>query len=225
MTHDPGPITVLVADDHPLFRAGVAHLLGSAADISVVGQASTGVDALRMILSLKPMVAVVDISMPEMNGIAVVEQASAIGCPSRIAVLSVYEDSIYVQQALAAGAKGYLVKRSTGESLVHAVRAIRSGGLYLDPVVAGRQLRSGDRNGQHRQVGVQPRNSLTQREEEVVRLVAHGFTSKEVATKLGICAKSVETHKARAAEKLGIGSRAKLVQYALLKGWLDGQAH
>ena len=187
-----------------------------------MGQAKTGLEALHMILDLRPSVAVVDINMPLMNGITVVEQVTATDSPTAILVLSIHDERVYIQRALAAGARGYLHKRSTGDDLAHAVRAVSSGGLFLDPSVAGRHLGLPDASPGH---GSRPPVSasiaLTRREQEVVRCIAHGYTSKEVAVQLGINSKSVETHKARAAEKLGIVGRAKLVEYAMMQGWLS----
>ncbi|WP_162501617.1 response regulator transcription factor, partial [Methylobacterium crusticola] len=136
--------------------------------------------------------------------------------------LSAHDDRTYVRQALGAGARGYVLKRSVGENLLQAIRAVSGSGLYLDPAIADRFVPISDlivpRAGGRCERGAPP---LTEREREVIRLIALGFTNKEVAGKLGVTAKSVETYKTRASEKLDIRTRSKIVQYAMLQGWFQ----
>ncbi|ACL55879.1 response regulator transcription factor [Methylobacterium nodulans] len=211
-------VRVLLADDHPVFLGGVRALLEDAADVTIVGEATSGSRALRLITETRPDVAVLDVAMPEMHGIAVAQHLAAEVSPTRVVILSVHEDRTYVREALIAGVRGYVLKRSAGENLVQAVRAVSGSGLYIDPAIADRFVSTSD---------IMPRTGartvpmLTDREREVVRLIALGFTNKEVASKLGVTAKSVETYKMRATEKLDIRTRAKIVQYAMLQGWFQ----
>ena len=216
--HDtPRRIRVVLADDHPVVLAGVKALLQGAAEIELVGEASNGQQALTTIKAELPDVAVLDISMPGMNGLDLARRL-ADECPSvKIITLTVHEDRAYVQPLLQAGARGYLLKRSAAEELVRAVRAVADGGLYLDPAVAGKVL--GDASSS----AVKPdgEDELSPREADVLRYTAQGFSNKEIAGRLDVSVKTVETYKARASEKLGIRTRAEIVRYGAAKGWLD----
>ncbi len=215
-------IKVVLADDHPLFLHGTRTMLEEAPDITVLGQAGNVTRALALITQLQPAVAVLDIAMPELNGIEVARRVAESALPTWTVILSNHEDRAYVQRALAAGARGYVLKRSAGDALVHAIRAVSSSGVYLDPTIAGQYLNRDPGSAASLPSRFGPTTtSLTEREKEIVRLIAFGFTSKEIAGRLAITSKSVETYKARACEKLGLRSRAKLVQYAVLEGWLQ----
>lgn len=215
----PSPIRVILADDHPLFLSGVRNHLASASYIDLVAEASTGAQALRQIRELRPDVAVLDMTMPGMNGIAVVQELVEHDLRTRVIILSAHEDWTYPQQALRAGARGYVLKRSTCDCLLQAVRAVNSGGLYLDPIIAKYFVPGGGRIAS--QSGGTGLMRLTEREHEVLRLIALGFSSKEVAGKLGVTAKSVETYKLRASEKLNIRTRSKIVEYGMMQGWFQ----
>lgn len=215
-------IRIVLADDHPMLISGVSNLIAEASDMKVVGTASTGSAAVRLIVDAKPDIAVLDIAMPDLNGIAVARQLALAGCKTPVIILSGHESRIYVTQSLSAGARGYLLKRTTGENLLHAIRSVHGGGLYLDPAIADRHFPSGGNGRAVRTTAVKTGTvQLTERETEVLRLVALGFTNKEIAAELGVTSKSVETYKARASDKLGLRSRAKIVQYAILRGWLN----
>ncbi|MET7245580.1 response regulator transcription factor [Methylobacterium sp. EM32] len=211
---------MLIADDHPVFLAGIYMLLTKAADIEIVGEANTGRRALALILETRPDIALLDISMPEMHGIAVTKRLVSEAVPTHVVLLSAHDDPTYVRQALGAGARGYVLKNSAGDNLTQAIRAVSNGGLYLDPAIAERCLPASDLVGP-RTSGSVERGALplTDRERDVIRLIALGFTNKEVAAKLGVTTKSVETYKTRASEKLDLRSRSKIVQYAILQGW------
>jgi DNA-binding NarL/FixJ family response regulator len=213
-------IGVFLADDHPLILDGVRALIETTCDLDVVGTASNGTRALSMIRDLEPAIAVLDICMPDSNGI---EVAQALGerSPTRVIMLSVSEDRNCVQRAAEAGARGYVLKRSIADNLLFAIRSVSRGGFYIDPMIAGRMVPSmgfGVGCSKHRP-GVSM--ALTERETEVLKLVAMGYTLKEVAVQLSITMKSVETYKARASEKLDLGSRAKIVRFAVLQGWFQ----
>ena len=217
---NPNPRIVL-ADDHPIVLAGLRNLLQSAGDLELVGEATDGLAALRVICERQPDVAVVDISMPELNGIALTRRLAQ-ECPSvRVLVLTLHEDRAYLKQALEAGASGYVLKRSAAESLLHAIRAIANGERYVDPAL-GEGAIDPHPVADRQKPAAAGAPALTPREGEVLRLAAQGFSNKEIARQLEIGVKSVETYKARGTEKLALKSRAELVRYASTQGWLAG---
>jgi DNA-binding NarL/FixJ family response regulator len=210
---------ITLCDDHPVVLAGLRHLIAMESGFELVGEAINGLDALRMIREVRPDVAVLDISMPQMNGIVAVRRL-AVACPEvRLMILTLHEDRAYLKQAIAAGARGYALKRSAAEQLVHAIRAVMVGGLYVDPALADRMFDSHPkRNASTPTPFATP--EITEREAEVLKLAALGFTNKEAARKLDIGVKSIETYRARGLEKLSLGSRTQLVRYAAAQGWL-----
>ncbi|MHB2205548.1 response regulator transcription factor [Methylobacterium sp. CM6257] len=213
-------IRVVLADDHPIVLAGIRALLNADPEIELVGEATSGSDALPMICSSGPDVAVVDVSMPGLNGLELAERLAG-ECPqTRVLVLTVHEDAAYVQPLLKAGARGYLLKRSAADDLLRAVRAVAAGGVYLDPSIAGHALM--DPSAPARGTGLdEVGEALSPRETEVLRLIAQGFSNKEIARRIDVSVKSVETYKARAAEKLGLRTRAEIIRYGAAHGWLD----
>lgn len=215
-----GRIRVVLADDHPVVLAGIRALLNADPEIELVGEATSGSDALPMICLSGADVAVVDVSMPGLNGFELTERV-ANECPgTRVLVLTVHEDAAYVQPLLKAGAKGYLLKRSAADDLLRAVRAVAAGGVYLDPSIAGQAL--GDQSVAIAGTGPgDTGEALSPRETEVLRLIAQGFSNKEIARRIDLSVKSVETYKARAAEKIGLRTRAEIIRYGASHGWLD----
>ncbi len=211
-------LRVLLADDHAVVREGLKALINSESDIEVVGEAADGRAAWQMAVDLKPDVVVMDISMPDLGGAAATKLIRR-DCPGvRVLALTVHEIDGYLRQLLEAGASGYVLKRAAAEELVRAIRAVASGGVYLDPSMAGQVVGGfvGPGAAEALREGV-----LTDRESEVVRLLAKGHINREIADKLALSIKTVEVHKARALEKLGLRSRADLVQFALTRGWLQ----
>jgi len=210
-------LRVALADDHPIVLAGIRALLGGTPDLEVVGHATDGLAALELVRATVPDVAVIDISMPGLNGIELAKRVAR-DCPVvRLVALTVHEDGAYLQQMLAAGARGYLLKRSAAEELARAIRAVAAGGVFLDPAVAGKALASPATTA-----GPDPVAVLSPREEDVLRHTAQGLSNKEIGSRLEISTKTVETYKARAVEKLGLLSRSDIVRYAARRGWLDG---
>lgn len=213
------PTRIVLADDHPIVLAGLRNLITAQRDFELVGDASSGTAALRLIREKRPDVAVVDISMPELNGILLARRLADELPSVRVMVLTFHEDRAYLKQALDAGARGYVLKRSAAENLIHAIRAVMTGGLYVDPTIANRVFDATPQRGP-REPGSIRMSELTERETEVLKLVALGFTSKEISRRLDVGVKSVETYKARGSEKLGLRTRAQLVRYAAAQGWL-----
>ncbi len=211
------PVRVVLVDDHPLVLAGVKAVLLATGDIDVVGEASTGQDALKLITDTIPDIAVIDISLADISGIEIAERLMRAGSPVRLLALSVHEDSAYVQQLLGSGAKGYLLKRSAAEELARAIRAIAGGGIYLDPAIAAKAVI----HGPAAEPAQSASESLSPREAGVLRLIAQGHSNKEIAARLSISIKTVETYKVRAAGKLGLHTRADIVRHAAAQGWLE----
>jgi DNA-binding NarL/FixJ family response regulator len=211
------PIRIVLVDDHPLVLAGVKSVLLAAEDIIVVGEAASGGAALKLIGETAPDIAVIDISLADTSGIEIAGRLMQAGSAVGVLALSVHEDRAYVQQLLSFGARGYLLKRSAAEELARAVRAIAGGGSYLDPAIAAKAV-----------VRDQPADScadegerLSLRETEVLRLIAKGHSNKEIAARLSISIKTVETYKGRAAGKLALHTRADIVRHAAAQGWLE----
>jgi DNA-binding NarL/FixJ family response regulator len=173
---------------------------------------------LKIIRELCPDIAVLDISMPELNGIVLSRRLAEEMPALRVLVLTLHEDRAYLNQALEAGVRGYVLKRSAVENLVQAIRAVMVGGLYVDPAIVGRAS-DGKRAKTPANKGARP--ALTDREADVLKMAAAGFTNKEIASRLDVGVKSVETYKARGFEKLGLKTRAELVRYGSAQGWLN----
>jgi DNA-binding NarL/FixJ family response regulator len=213
-------IRVTLADDHPIVLSGLRSLIQAQSDLELVGEASDGLLALELIKEQKPDVAVVDISMPDLNGLSVARRIAQVLPSVQIIALTLHEDRAYVKQAFDAGVRGYVLKRSAADNLVHAIRSVFDAGLYVDPAIAYRMFDDVPKRTGKSEIEIAA--DLTDRETEVVKLVALGFTSKEIARQLDLGVKTVETYKARAAEKLGLKSRAEIVRYAAAQGWLAG---
>ena len=210
---------VLVADAHAVTREGLQTLIGAQPDLRVVGEAADGPAAVALAAELDPDVIVVGVPLPGAAGAEVVARLCA-GRPGRkVLALTACEDRAALRAVLAAGACGCVLKRATAAELVRAVRAVAAGGTYLGPAVAADAV--GDFLG--RPPGDGPREvELSERECEVVRLIALGYSNKEIAARLRLSVKTVETYKARALEKLDLRRRVDLVQYAAKRGWFDG---
>jgi DNA-binding NarL/FixJ family response regulator len=215
-----GKIRIVLADDHPIVLDGLRNLIRAESDLQLVGEAASGLSALKIIREQRPDVAVLDISMPELNGILLSRRLNGEMPGLRLLVLTLHEDRAYLNQALEAGVRGYVLKRSAVENLVQAIRAVMVGGLYIDPAIVGRVFESKQVNKRlAARKGVAP--ALTDREADVLKMAALGFTNKEIASRLDVGVKSIETYKARGLEKLGLKTRAELVRYASGQGWLD----
>ena len=214
-----GELRVFLADDHAVVREGLKALVNGHPGMAVVGEAADGRTACELVEQLRPDVAVLDVSMPEMGGGQAAERIRQT-CPEvKVVALTVHEDRGYLRQLLAAGAAGYVLKRSAAEELIRAIQVVAGGGIYLDPSLAGKVVGG----FVHRPPGeAAPEGELSEREAAVVRLTACGHGNKEIAAQLDVSTKTVETYKARALEKLGLRSRADLVRYAAQRGWLQG---
>jgi DNA-binding NarL/FixJ family response regulator len=213
-------IRVLLADDHAIVRQGVKLILTAEPDIEVIGEAEDGLQAVDLARQLKPDVAVLDISMPGINGIEATRQIKASVPGAAILALTMHADDSYVFQLLKAGGSGYVLKNAAATDLVQAVRAARRGEAFLYPSVAKavvadylKRLEAGE--------GRETYDGLTQREKEILTLVAEGATNQEIAERLYISVKTVQTHRAHIMEKLNLHDRTMLVRYAIRKGLIE----
>ena len=209
---------IVLADDHPIVLAGLRMLVESDRNLELAAEARSGQEALDLILTLKPDVAVLDISMPQINGVTLARRLTQ-ECPSvKLIALTSHEDRSYLDQALGAGVRGYVLKKSAPACLLDAIRGVLVGGLYVDPAIAADVFPA---SRSKRRTAGGGANALTEREAEVLKLVALGLTNKEVASRLDVSAKSVETYRARGAAKIRAKSRSDIVRYASLRGWLS----
>jgi DNA-binding NarL/FixJ family response regulator len=212
-------IRTLIVDDHPVIVAGVRALIKSSEDIVCVGDANTAADALSLVDQTEPDVSVVDVSLPDMDGIVLAEHILTRRPGSRVVIMTSHSGRAYVERALQVGARGFVQKGSAGENLLQAIRSVMHGGLYFDPPTA-REMTSPVNKEIPSPVPSTTVLGLTAREQDVLRMVALGYSNKEIAARSDISIKSVETYKARATEKLKLHSRAQIVEFALAHGWM-----
>ncbi|HZU00593.1 MAG TPA: response regulator transcription factor [Ktedonobacteraceae bacterium] len=213
-------IHILLADDHTILRAGLKMMLNAQPDMEVVGEASDGRQAITETQRLQPDIILMDITMPEMNGIEATRQIKKLVPESRILILTMHEHDEYVFQALRAGASGYMLKEAADTELISALHIIQSGQFYLSPmaqsVLVGdylQRVRIGEEKDSY--------SSLTEREREILKLIAEGYTNNQIAERLVISPKTVDTHRTHIMDKLNLHSRAELVKYAMRRGLLE----
>lgn len=213
-------VRILIADDHAIVRSGVRMLLSSQPDFTVVGEASDGREAVQKALDLKPDVVIMDLSMPPgKDGISATVELKKAAPEIDILILTMHDDEEYFFRVLQAGASGYIIKNALDSELISAVRAVSRGQAYLYPTAAKRLVAD---FLQHAEKGEQLDiyNTLSEREREILTLIAKGYANKEIADLLVISVKTVESHKARIMDKLGLHTRPELVDYAIKKGLL-----
>ena len=218
---DISAVRVFLADDHPIFRRGLRGLVDAQPDMQVVGEADDGHAAIAGVIATHPDVAVLDISMPGMNGPQAAEELRRQQPGVKVLALSAHEDRGYVDQMFAVGACGYVVKRAAGDELVRAIRSVAAGNIFVDPVITNPpepmpipRTPPPNRGGE-----------LSERETEVLTRIARGHAMKMIASALQVGLRTVETYKARGMEKLNIKTRAELVRYAIERGWLRDALH
>lgn len=211
-------LRIVVVDDHPIFRSGLRTLIDAQPDMTVVAEAADGEVAVHKVAELTPDVVVLDVAMPMVSGPTAAERMIDAHPTVGILGLSAHEDAGHVRRLLAAGARGYVVKRAAPDDIVRAIRRVAAGEVYLDPAIASAVL-----------AGVVPGRGagatspeLSKREAEVLKQIACGHPIKEIAARLDVAVRTVETYRARAMEKLHLESRADLIRYAVERGWLNG---
>jgi DNA-binding NarL/FixJ family response regulator len=210
-------LRVLLAEDQTILRQSLRSLIEHQPDLEVVGEAGDGEEAVKQARFLQPDIVVMDVSMPRMDGVQATLAVKR-ACPNvKVLALTVHDTKSQIRRVLQAGASGYVVKRSAAEELIHALHAVAAQGVYLDPIVAAKLA------GGAKQPAVAESNReevLSDREAEVLRLIALGYANKEIAAQLNLSVKTVETFKTRSMEKLGLNSRVDIVRYAIDRGWL-----
>jgi DNA-binding NarL/FixJ family response regulator len=208
-------IRIVLADDHAVVRQGFGRILASEPDMEIVGEAATGHEAIALTEELQPDVVVMDVAMPELNGIEATRRLAASVPRARVLALSMHKDSVYVREILRAGAKGYLLKDAVDSDLLAAVRAVARGEGYLSPAVSEAVL------SDYRKHVTDPVDLLTSREREVLQMIAEGKTNKEIATLLNLSVYTVDAHRGRVMEKLNLHTTGELVRFAMRKGLID----
>lgn len=208
-------IRILLADDHAVVRQGFKMILAEQADMEIVGEAGNGREAVALAESLKPDIVVMDVAMPELNGIEATRRMAEAAPHARVVALSMHKDSVYVREILRAGARGYLLKDSVAGDLVSAVRAVARGEGYISPAVSNAVL------DDYRRHVTNPIDTLTSREREVLQMLAEGKTNKEIATILNLSVYTVDAHRGRIMEKLNLHSINEMVRFAVRNGLID----
>jgi two-component system response regulator NreC len=217
----PPVIKVVIADDHTIVRQGIRALLTGVPDIRVVGEAKDGVEALKLVEDVDPDVLVVDLMMPGLGGLEVTRRVTQRKFKTRVVILSMHEDEAYVVESLTYGALGYVLKDSTSEELVTAVREAAQGNRYLSSKLSERSLSAFLES--RRRAPTEPLDLLTSREREVILLASEGRTNADIADRLVISPRTVEIHRANAMKKLGLHSQTDLIRFAIRRGILpDG---
>jgi DNA-binding NarL/FixJ family response regulator len=213
-----GKLRILLADDHQVLLDSLKPLINAQPDMEVIAEVNDGLSAWRQANEYRPDVVIMDVSMPHMDGAKVTERLKG-ECPEvRVLALTAHDDRGHVNRLIQAGASGYLLKVAAATELISAIRKVAAGEVYLDATLAGKVVSSYMRKQSLK--GETRGSSLTEREEEILRLVAQGYVNKEISARLGISVKTVETHKSRSMEKLDCKNRADVVRYALQKRWL-----
>ena len=208
-------ISILLADDHTVVRQGFRMIFAAQADMEIVGEAANGREAVDLAESLQPDVVVMDVAMPEWNGIEATRRLSSVAPRTRVLALSMHKDSVYVREILRAGARGYLLKDAIDQDLLTAVRAVARGEGYLSPAVSDAVL------SDYRKHVTDPLDLLTSREREVLQMIAEGKTNKEIAVLLNLSVYTVDAHRGRIMEKLNLHSMGELVRFAMRNGLID----
>ncbi len=209
------PIKILLADDHTIVRQGLKLILSSQPDLQVIGEAANGRETVELAQRLKPDVVLLDVAMPELNGIDATRRMMETNPRLRILVLSMHKEAVYVREILKAGARGYLLKDVIDTELLNAVRSVARGDGYISPAVSGALL------SDYRQNITDPADLLTKREREVLQLIAAGKTNKEVAAQLNLSVYTVDSHRGKIMEKLNLHSTGELVRFAIKNGLGD----
>jgi two-component system response regulator NreC len=215
---EPRRLRILLADDHVTVRHGLKLLVESQEDMEVVAEASDGAAAVHLAMECRPDIIVMDVSMPGMNGLVATQTLHKMLPSAAIVTLTRHADDAYLQELLRAGAAAYVLKQSPPTELLHAIRATGAGGQYVDSSLTARV--TAGFLGRERRAGGRGTTAITEREAEVLRLIASGYSNKDIAQQLDLSVKTVEAHKANAMRKLDLTSRIDIVRYAILQGWL-----
>jgi DNA-binding NarL/FixJ family response regulator len=211
---------ILLVDDHPIMRHGLAQLIQMEPGLEVCGQAGSAMDGLDAIQKLKPDVAVIDLTLPDKNGLELLKDVHAMMPGVKCIVLSMHDENLYAERALKAGARGYIMKEAAAESLITALQRVLAGGIFVSELMASRMLEQV--SGQRGKAGITGVDQLTDRELEVLEMIGKGTPTKLIAEKLSISARTVEAHRSHIKDKLGITDGPALVRYAVQ--WVENRA-
>ena len=211
-------IDVVIADDHAVVRAGLRALITAEPSLKLVGEAAGGLEAIELVTKLKPDILILDMSMPDLDGIAVTREIKHSGSTTRILILTVHEDEALLREAIKAGASGYILKRAAETELISAINILMRGDLYIDPSLVRVLLDTTSTTDTSEKTHVE---QLTARETEVLKLIVQGFTNRQVAEELSLSVRTVEGHRSNLSEKLGLKSRVELVRYAKAHGLIE----
>ena len=211
----PSAIKILLADDHTIVRQGLKLILAAHSDLEVVGEAANGREAVELAATLKPDIVLMDVAMPELNGIEATRRIVQAAPRLRVLVLSMHKEAVYVREILKAGARGYILKDAIDTELVNAVRSVARGDGYISPAVSGALLND------YRQNVTDPLDLLSSREREVLQLIAEGKTNKEIAVRLHLSVYTVDSHRGKIMEKLNLHNTGELVRFAVKSGLVD----
>ncbi len=213
-------LRVVIAEDHKTVRAGLRMLIDAEPDMEIVGEAGDGREAIEITTNLKPDVVVMDVSMPVVNGLIASAKLSRIMPEIKILTLTRHTDEAYLQELFQAGVFGYVLKQSSSAELIRAIRTVAAGDKYLDPAMTEKVF-VGFRQNKSKLRGEIKGQNLTSRESETLRLIALGYSNREIAEKFDLSVKTIEAHKANAQHKLNISSRQEIISFAILQGWLQ----
>lgn len=213
-------LRILIAEDHLSVREGFRLIIESQEDMEVVGEAGDGRTAVEMARELQPDIVLMDISMPELNGLKASAKLKRVAPDIKILTLTRHTDEAYLKELMQAGVSGYVLKQSATTELIHAIHAIAGGGNYLDPAIAGKVFAEYTEKPNKLRGEIRG-EKLTIRESEVLRHIALGYSNKEIADKLDISVKTAEAHKANCLKKLNMKSRKEIISYAILQGWMQ----
>lgn len=208
-------LKILLADDHTIVRQGLKLILSAQPDLEVIGEAANGREAVELVQKLKPDVVLMDVAMPELNGIEATRRMMEVNSRVKILVLSMHKESVYVREILKAGARGYILKDAIDSELLNAVRSVARGDGYISPAVSGALL------SDYRKDVTNPADLLTKREREVLQSIAEGKTNKEIATRLNLSVYTIDSHRGKIMEKLNLHSTGELVRFAIKNGLSD----
>jgi DNA-binding NarL/FixJ family response regulator len=211
--------TIVLADDHHVVRQGLKSLLEGESDFSVIGEAADGLDVVDLVERLQPDVLVVDMIMPGLNGLDIIQQVTRHSTRTQVVVLSMHANEAYVSEALRNGASGYVLKGSSATHLKEAIRAVLAGRRYLSPPLSSQAIQAYEQKT--KDTCLDPYHTLTPREKEVIHLVAEGRTTPEIAGRLSISPRTVETHRRNLMAKLGLRTQSDLIRYAVRRGILS----
>jgi len=214
-------LRILIAEDHQTVREGIKLLVNSQPDMEIVGEAGDGEMAIDMVKTLKPDIIIMDISMPRLNGLMATKRLRAANEQVKILTLSRHTDDGYLQQLLAAGVNGYVLKQSAPTHLINAIKEVARNNSYIDPALTKRVIEGFSSRSGLRGEGT---TELTNREADVLRLIALGYSNKEIAAQLDLSVKTIEAHKANSMRKLGMSGRIDIVRYAILQGWMKNES-